>query len=319
MKQMFKRRACTLLLAAAFLLTAGCGKKDETLSVTLVLKTTVDTAEFWKQVMDGVHTAADELKLELTVVGSSAETEIDEQIDIMEDVIQTKPDVIILVSSDFDRMAPVTEQAVAADIPVITMDSDVNTAQRTCFVASDNYAIGRNLGKQMLSRVTSGKVAILSHSTVSSSGIDRAQGAIDAMAASKDITLLGVFDCSNNIEQARSITDELLAEYPDIAGFVCTNEVCNRGAAGCLVDRGQSGTTVVIGCDNSQQQIQYLEQNVIQGIVIQRPFNMGYVAVEQAAKVARGETVPGFVEIPCVTITQDNMYNSENQKLLFPF
>ena len=52
--------------------------------------------------------------------------------------------------------------------------------------------------------------------------------------------------------------------------------------------------------------------------MVQRPFNMGYLAVEQAVLLASGEQVESTVEVPCVTITQQNMYTQENQKLLFP-
>lgn len=317
-----KRKIKYHLLAAALLASLwmhGCTRQEPVVEVALVLKTTVETAEFWGQVMSGVNAAAEEFGVDLTITGASAETAVDEQIDLVEDVIQAKPDVMILVASDFNRLISVTEEAVEAGIQVVTMDSDVNTEARACYVASNNYRIGSNLGKQLLDAVPAGRVAILSHSSVASSGIERAQGALDAMQDSGQIEVLGVFDCENKMGRAREITEELLLQYPDLDAFVCTNEVCNRAVATCLVEKGLAGQIIIIGCDNSQPQIQYLEQNAIQGIVIQRPFNMGYEAVAQAVKVARNEPVDNFVEISCVNITRDNMYNSENQKLLFPF
>ena len=91
-----------------------------------------------------------------------------------------------------------------------------------------------------------------------------------------------------------------------------------RGAANALADLGMGGQVFVVGCDNSQRQIQFLEQNIIQAIVTQRPFNMGYMAVQQAVRVANGEQTDDFVEVACVLITRENMYTQENQKLLFP-
>ena len=318
MKPTKRLLAVLLLMGLLGTVSSGCRRTSKPLEVALVLKTTVDTAEFWGQVMDGVESAAEKYGVTLHVDGASAETEIEEQIAVMEDTIATAPDVIILVASDYDRLVPATEQAVAAGIPVVTMDSDVNTDARTCYVASDNLEIGHNLGTELVNTIQEGQVAILSHSTTASSGIDRARGAMGVMEES-GIEVVGVYDCGNDMQKAGQITESLLKEFPDLAGFVCTNEVCNLAAAGQLVKEGRSGEIAVIGCDNSQQQIQYLEQNVIQSIVIQRPFNMGYVAVEQAVKVANGEDVPEFTAISCVSITQDNMYNSENQKLLFPF
>ena len=162
-------------------------------------------------------------------------------------------------------------------------------------------------------------MAVLTHSTYSSSGIQRVEGALDALAECPDVEVVGVYDCENNRDNAAAIARDLLEEYPDLRGFVCANEVCNLAVAQVLTEQGLGGQLTVVGCDNSRQQIQYLEQGVIQSIIIQQPFNMGYAAVEQAARVVRGQSVPAFTEIPCVTITQDNMYNSDNQKLLFPF
>lgn len=307
------------VLAAVLLLVPGCSGRDEAVDVAIVLKTTVDTAEFWQEAMDGAQSAAQELGVRLTVTGAEAETEVDEQIAILEDAIETLPDVIILVASDYERLVPATNAAVAAGIPVVTMDSDVHTDARSTYVASDNYAIGQALGEALLEVLDRGQVAILTHSSLSSSGVSRAQGAEDALAACPDLEVLGVYDCGNDRDTAADITRELVETYPDLRGFICTNEVGNLAVAETLTDMGLGGTLAVVGCDNAQQQIQYLEQGVIQAIIIQRPFNMGYLAVEQAVRVHNNQMVPDFTEIACVTITQDNMYNSENQKLLFPF
>lgn len=313
------RRLLAALVTLGLLCLTGCGAGSEPPKVTLVLKTTVETAEFWSQVMDGVEAAAEEFGVELTVTGASAETEVDEQIAVMQEVIAQKPDVIVLVSADFDRLTEVTRQAVQAGIKIVTMDSDVNTDLRSCYVASDNVKIGRSMGRQMLDALPSGKVAILTHSTTASSGIDRAGGAQAVLEENPDIEILGTFDCRNDMDAATELVTQLLQEHPDLAGFICTNEVCNLAVAACLVEQNLDGKILVIGCDNSKQQIQYLEQNVIQGIVIQRPFSMGYTAIQVAAQVLDQDPVSDFLEISCVSITRDNMYKSENQKLLFPF
>ncbi len=314
-----KRRLCAAALALALLLPAGCAREREPVEVALVLKTTVETAEFWSEVMDGVEAAAEEFGAELSVTCAPSETSIDEQIALLAEAVAARPDVIVLAASDYDRLAGPVDAAVEAGIPVLTMDSDVNTPRRTAFIASDSVEIGRQLGTQLLALVDEGEIAIISHSQVASSGIDRAAGAAESLAARPAIEVIGTYDCGNDLEEAGRLARRLLTEYPELRGFVCTNEVCNRGVAAELAAQDLAGKIMIVGCDNSQEQIQYLEQNAIQAIVIQRPFNMGYTAVEQAVLVAHGEDVPSFTEIPCVTITQDNMYNSENQKLLFPF
>jgi ribose transport system substrate-binding protein len=174
------------------------------------------------------------------------------------------------------------------------------------------------MGRAMASYLPEGgKVAVIQHMLTTTTGIERTRGVLDALNEAGNIEILGSFCCDNSTEQAQTITTELLSADPEIRGFVCTNEVCNVGAANALVELGMGGRVYVVGCDNSQR-IQFLEQNIIQAIVTQRPFNMGYVAVQQAVRVANGEQTDDFVEVSCVLITRENMYTQENQKLLFP-
>lgn len=308
-----------ILILCLLLSVVGCSAAQKPLRMTLILKTETDVAEFWGVLLSGVQKAADEYGIALTVLTSPTETDIDRQIELIYQAIDDHPDVILLSAADYDRCAEATQAAIAAGIGVVAVDTDVNAAGRACFVGSDNYQIGLEMGRQMAALLPNGgKVAIIQHMLTTTTGIDRTQGVADALQAAGNIELLGSYCCDNSLSRTQTITRQLLDEHPDISGFVCTNEVCNVGAANVLVECGLSSQVLVIGCDNSQRQIQFLEQNTIQGIVIQRPLNMGYMAVQQAVRVANGEKTADFVEVGCVLITRENMYTQENQKLLFP-
>ena len=317
---MCRRKWLAVLLAACLLLgLSGCAGQQRQLRVTLVLKTETDVAEFWGMLLSGVERAAEEYDVKLKVLASPTETAIDTQIELIRQTVAEKPDVMILSAADYDRCAEATEEAIAAGISVVAVDTDVNAEGRACYVGSDNYEMGLEMGQQMASYLPEGgKVAVIQHMLTTTTGIDRTRGVIDALTKAGNIEILGSFCCDNSIDRARALTQELLEQDPDISGFVCTNEVCNVGAANALVELGMGGKVFVVGCDNSQRQIAFLEQNIIQAIVTQRPFNMGYMAVQQAVGAASGEKSEDFVEVPCVLITRENMYTQENQKLLFP-
>ena len=307
------------LMFCLLLHLTGCAAAQKPLRVTLVLKTVTEVAEFWGTLLSGVEKAAEEYGVELEVLTSPREIDIDKQIDLIRQVTEDKPDVMILSAADYDRCAEATEEAIAAGIGVVAIDTDVNAAGRACYVGSNNYQIGLEMGRAMTSYLPDGgKVAVIQHMLTTTTGIERTRGVLDALGEAGNIEIFGSFCCDNSTEQAQTITTELLSADPEIRGFVCTNEVCNVGAANALVDLGLGGKVYVVGCDNSQRQIQFLEQNIIQAIVTQRPFNMGYMAVQQAVRVANGEQTDDFVEVSCVLITRENMYTQENQKLLFP-
>lgn len=317
---MRRLKGCALLLAVCLLVGLfGCTAAQKPLRVTLILKTETDIAEFWGMLLSGVEKAAAEYGVELKVRTAPTETAIDEQIELIYQTIDEKPEVMILSAADYDRCAEAAQKAIDAGIEVVAVDTDVNAPGRACFVGSNNYQIGLEMGRQMASYLPEGgKVAIIQHMLTTTTGIDRTQGVLDALEQAGNIEILGTYCCDNRLSKAQTTTASLLEQYPDISGFVCTNEVCNVGAANALVEQGMGGRVFVVGCDNSQRQVQFLEQNIIQAIVTQRPLNMGYMAVQQAVMVANGEKTEDFIEVACVLITKDNMYTQENQKLLFP-
>ena len=97
------------------------------------------------------------------------------------------------------------------------------------------------------------------------------------------------------------------------------NEYSAVGAARAVRDLGLSDTIRMIGFDSSQEEVQLREAGVFDAIVIQKPFNMGYLGVERTVEILHGELEPTIVDSGSKLITKDNMYVEENQKLLFPF
>ena len=75
----------------------------------------------------------------------------------------------------------------------------------------------------------------------------------------------------------------------------------------------------MVGFDSSMEEIRLLERGVFEGIVIQNPYTMGYVAVEQADRILKGEKTQEFVNSGSKLITKEDMYSEENQKILFLF
>ena len=241
MRKLKSIAVCALCLCLLLGL-AGCAAAQRPLRVTLVLKTETDVAEFWGMLLSGVRKAAEEYGVELTVRTSPTETAIDEQIELIRQTAAEKPDVMILSAADYDRCAEATEEAIAAGIGVVAVDTDVNAEGRACFVGSNNYQIGQEMGSQMASYLPEGgKVAVIQHMLTTTTGIDRTRGVIDALTQAGNIEILGSYCCDNSTLRAQEITTALLEDEPDIRGFVCTNEVCKVGAATALVELGMGG------------------------------------------------------------------------------
>ncbi|MCA1951246.1 MAG: substrate-binding domain-containing protein, partial [Treponema sp.] len=103
------------------------------------------------------------------------------------------------------------------------------------------------------------------------------------------------------------------------AAILAMNEISVIGAAQAIEQAGMAGKVKLFGFDNSLSEIQFMERGVLQATVIQKPFNMGYLAVKAAIAAVNKIKQARFIDTGSVLITPNNMYLPENQKLLFPF
>ncbi|HKJ85565.1 MAG TPA: LacI family transcriptional regulator, partial [Spirochaetia bacterium] len=74
----------------------------------------------------------------------------------------------------------------------------------------------------------------------------------------------------------------------------------------------------LVGFDNSQEEIQFLEQGVVRALVVQKPFNMGYLGIRTVVEALRGGSVAPVIHTESVLVRKEEIFTEENQKLLFP-
>lgn len=287
--------------------------------ITVVFKTIGPHMEFWQIVRAGIEAAATEYDVNPAIVGPMWEKDVDEQIEIMESVIEEHPAAILLVASDYNRLVPPTERAVAEGITVVTLDSALNSTAPASFVATDNVAAGEKVGREIDSLVAPGKpIAIVSHIPGVATAIDREEGVRRALANRDTDLILGTFYSYNEPDRAYAIVQDLVASHPDLGGIVALNENSTVGVGRALQDLGIYDRVHLVGFDNSQEEIEFLEKGVVKALVVQKPFNMGYVGIRTVVEILRGASVDSVIYTDSVLVRQDNMFTEENQKLLFP-
>jgi ribose transport system substrate-binding protein len=312
--------AVALFLILTSLFRTGAPDGSEVLpTVPVILKVTgAQTPDFWDVVSQGMQQASREFGLPFEVSGPPHESNIDQQLIIVDDVIASKPPLIILAASDFNRLVEPVSRAVAMGIPVITLDSGVNSDEPISFVATDNVEAGRKAGAEMarlMENHTPGMVAIVSHSRETATAIEREAGVREALAGHE---IAGTWFCDVDQEKAYQITKELLAR-PEIGGIVALNEVSTLGVAGAVRDAAAQDRVLVVGFDNAPEELTLVQQGVIKATAIQRPFDMGYFAIKTAYEYLSGETVSRRINTGSLLVTADNMFDPGYQEILFPF
>jgi ribose transport system substrate-binding protein len=290
--------------------------------ILFVPKTTDQSISFWRAMHEGVNAAAKEYGVKVQVAGTLEETDVKGQIRLLEEAITQKPRAIILAATDYNLLVPVSDQIRKAGIPLITVDSGVYGTMNTSFVSTDNYSAGRKAGKAMLERLPRGaKVAVINFVKGSATAIERERGVGDSLSEG-GIEIVETLYSNALEERAYALTKDLLLgeKGSQIQGIVCLNEPSTVGAARALKEWQRPDSQIVmVGFDSSMKEIAFLEEGVLQAIVVQKPFNMGYLAIKTAWEAANGKSVPSRIDTGAEVITPSNMFTKENQKLLFPF
>lgn len=287
--------------------------------IQIVFKSTLgQPMDFWDVVGLGVQEAAKEFGVEVVSSGPRYEREIARQIAIMDRVIEERPPIILLAANDYRGLVPSVEKARDLGVPVITFDSGVDSDIPKSFIATDNLEAGRKAGTEMGRLIDSHdrkQIAIVSHIRETATAIEREEGVRDAL---EGYDVIGTWFIDVDEGKAYRTTLELL-KNPDLGGIVALNEVASLGVAQAIDEEQAQDRVLVVGFDNAIRELAYLEEGVIQATVVQRPYNMGYLAVKTAVEFLNGKRVERFIDTGSVLITRENMFRREYQELLFPF
>ncbi|MGO4271497.1 substrate-binding domain-containing protein [Paenibacillus sp. TAF58] len=308
-----------LLMTTVYLFVSkGMEAKDR--PIILLPKTIDPHVEFWRVLTQGVTAAAKEYNIEVKVMGTSSESDIEEQIKLLEEAITLKPKAIILAATDYNRLVPVAQKVIDSGITLVTVDSGLEGGVSTSLIATDNYAAGSKAVEAMRRYVQGpATYAIVSFVKRSTTQLDRENGVRDHLKSDPSIQILDTLYSNGSEDKAYEQTKQLLAEHSDIRGIFGLNEVSTIGASRALKELDPEHSIKLVGFDSSMNEIAFLEAGTLQATIVQKPFNMGYLAVKTALQVYNGEKVKASIDTGSEVITKENMYTSENQKLLFPF
>jgi ribose transport system substrate-binding protein len=254
---------------------------------------------FWQSVHAGAVKAARENDVEVRWNGPASETDINQEVKIIDSMIASHLDAIALAPIDKTALISVVDRATDAKIPVIIFDSPVDTQKFVSQVATDNYAGGEMAAKRMGEILNGkGKVAILAVQVGAASTMAREKGFEDYVQKNlPGIQILdkryGEADFAISLRAAENI----LTAHPDLDAMFASNESSAVGAAQALKQR--AGTKVkLVGFDAGATLETALRDGIIDSLVVQNPFKMGYESVIAAVKAMKGEAVEKINNMP---------------------
>lgn len=314
---MTRRQAAASLAAALGMAGAACnrgGKKR----VAVIPKGTSHI--FWLTVQAGSVAAGQEFGLEILWNGPATETDFSRQIQILDSYIAQRVDGIVIAASDRNALVAPIDRAMAAGIPVTVFDSGLDSTNYISYVATDNKEAGR-MGAREMGRLLGGKgkIGVVQHLPGSVSTTDREDGFMEVIAKEfPGITIAAKQYGMSDRSKSMAAAENMLTAHPDLDGFFCSTEPSATGTALAVKSRGATGKVKIVAFDSNESMIADLRAGVIQAMVVQDPFKIGFEAVRTIHDKLGGKTPPKRMDLEGRVITLENVDQPDVQKLLNP-
>jgi len=318
-----KKLLLSLTLALA---GAATGLAAETYKIAVIPKGT--THEFWKAIHAGARKAERELKAEgvnLQVIwkGPLNEDDREQQIQVVENFVGQRVSGIVIAPLDKRGLVAPIETAVRGKIPVVVIDSGVESKAPSSFIATDNREGGRiaarELGKMLGGK---GNVIMVRLQVGSASTEEREEGFLEIMK--KDFPAIKLLSTDQHAgptrDTAKRVAENLLNRFGrQVNGIFCCNESSGAGMLLALRDAGLAGGKVkFVAFDSGEALNQGLLAGDVQGLVVQNPMRMGYLGVMKMVAVLRGEKVDARIDTGVGFVTKENFNSPEMADIVRP-
>lgn len=312
------------LLAAAFLLcltlcACAAAQKPQT-PYRMVLITKSTTTQFWASVIAGAGAAKAEYNVDLSVVGPDTEEDYECQNRYIRQAVSDGADAIIFSAVSYSENAAAIDEAAAAGVRIVVIDSDVDSKQVSARIGTDNLEAGRMAASAALD--TSAPelyVGVVNFDRTSRNGQEREMGLRDAFREDARVSEIRTLHVQTSPEAAREGAKRLLAEYPETNVLIGLNEPLSVGVGMAAEELGLSGDVRVIGFDANVTCVELLRSGDMSALVVQNPYAMGYLGVETAWKLLEGKPFDALIDTSTAIVTRDNMFTAEGQQALFSF
>lgn len=301
-------------LAAAALLFAGCNRGEKPAAgaapaggkptLALVVKTL--NSPFFLEMKQAAEAAAQQAGVDLIVQAAEREIDVERQMQIVENLIQRRVSALCIAPSGSREIVPVIVKANKAGIPVLIVDTRVDEPALTAaggkiatFIGSDNYRGGLIAGEFLVAKMGGqGTVAVLEGIAGHETGDARLRGFREALAKAPGLRIVASQTANWERDQGFSVFQNILQAHPGVNALFTCSDLMALGAVEAIAAAGRTGKITVVSFDALPEARAAVKKGTMAGTVAQYPGKMGTIAIEQAVKLLRGETIPAYTPVP---------------------
>ncbi len=272
--RIFRRAALAFLLL--FLLS--CGSAHDSGEFYVLVSANLQIP-YWKTAGAGFSAAAAQMKVRSHLEGPQTFDPKAER-DALDQAVQKKVTGILLDVTDAVLLKGGIDKAIAAGIPVITIDSDAPASKRLFFIGTNNYQAGL-MGGQRLAQELKGKGNVVVFTMPDQPNLqERLTGYKAALARTPDIKITRVVDIQGDPRIAFDTTNQIIGKERDkVDAFVCLEAQSGKDVAGVLNSFHVTGK-VVMAMDTDQETLDWIQKGGIAATIAQKPYTMAFVGLE---------------------------------------
>lgn len=266
--------------------------------------------QFFRLAEYGMKEASRKLGVELYVGNSFGS--LDKEISLIDTYVARKVDAIVIAPLSIKASIPALRRAHDRGIKIVTFDGYIEDDFPVSSVKSDQVALGTSTGvaaRKYIEEKLNGKAKLAMIEYIS---LAPEPGGMRVKGFGEEINELPGVDCVAEQDawlasQAVDVVDSILTAHPDINIIWAANEGGTVGAVTAVRNSGKAGQVIVFGTDMSEQMADFLlaDDNVLQAVTGQKPFDIGFMAVEAAVKALQGEPVQKKVSLPGILFTRE--------------
>jgi len=259
----------------------------------------------WMMINQGAEDAAAEEGVTLVAVGPSFQGDLSSQLEVFENLVAQGAAAIAVAPVDSAGIAPAVNDAMAAGIPVVAVDTGVSGAEVTSFVATDNYAVAKVQGAVAATLIDDGQTIIyVTGNQAQSTGQERRNGFIEAFSAARPNSEILEVPTEWNSQEAQEGVEAILNSRQDIAMVANAWDGGTMGAVAALRNLGYgAGDVQLVGFDGASDAIIAMREGWVHADTAQMLYQMGYQGIRAAAAAARGETVSPRIDTGFFLVT----------------
>jgi len=276
------------------------------------------STESWTTIKQGIDQAAKDMNVEVSFVTLSSENNTVEQVSLMQREIANGANAIVIApANSADLIQPIAKARKL--IPVITMQSTVDSIKDIPYISCDNYQLGSALASKLVSSKLSGnRIAILRNSMDCSNIDQRYLGVVSVLNKTKDT--IEYWDIPDDPQEAYDTAKGMLQNSSAttlIALDGATLEAVGKAERDFIKTGGNQ--VQIYGLGRTNIVVSLLENQIINSIGVENEYNLGYLSIQSAVNHINKKEDDSSTKINFAIVDHQNMYSSDNQRLLFPF